>query len=414
MKILLKAVRITDVKSPHHNTSKDLLIENGIIQTIATSIDAKDATVIAIPQLHVSQGWVDFKSGFNDPGTDEGGGIRTGLDQAAVGGFTHVGVLPTDHPPTDTRSAIEYKTSITQDHAVKMHPTGAVSKGRKGQSLAEMADMCEAGTRWFSDNLPLNSRLSVQALLYARDLNSRIIFTSHSMDFSNAFQVNEGVASTLTGLPGHPAFDEKSQVMKIAEIARFTGAVVHISGISSRESLPVIVSAKNDGLALTCDVHLMNLCFNEERTLHFDTRFKVMPVLRTEEDRTALVAALKNGVIDAVVCDHQAVIIDAKRVPFDEADFGTLQLQTAYAALKKYSGMNSDFIVELLSVRNRTTFNIPLRPVAVDVAADLTLYLSEEDTPIDSIPRHLSPFSNDRLKGKAVGIIRGNQCILNQ
>jgi dihydroorotase len=414
MKILLKAVRITDVKSPHNNTSKDLLIENGVIKTIATSIDAADATVVSIPQLHVSQGWVDFKCGFNDPGSDEGGGILAGLDHAALGGFTHVGVLPTDHPATETRSAIEYKLSITQHHAVQLHPIGSVSKGRKGQSLAEMADMHEAGTSWYSDNLPLSTRLSVQALLYARDLNSRIIFTSQSTDFSKAFQVNEGAASTLTGLPGHPAFDEKIQVLKLVEMAKYTGVPVHISGISSHESLPIIASAKNEGIDLSCDVHLMNLCFSEERTLDFDTCFKVSPVIRSEEDRTSLVAALKNGIIDAVVSDHQAVVIDAKRVPFDEADFGALQLQTAYSALKKYSGLTSDQVVEWLSVHNRKAFHLPMRPIDVDVPADLTLYLTDEKVTTDALPQHLSPFFNDQLTGKAVGIIRGNQFMLNQ
>lgn len=414
MKILLKAVRITDVKSPHNNTSKDLLIENGVIKTIATSIDAADATVVSIPQLHVSQGWVDFKSGFNDPGSDEGGGILTGLDHAALGGFTHVGVLPTDQPTTETRSTIDYKLSKSQHHAVQLHPLGSISKSRKGESLSEMADMHEAGTRWFSDNLPLSTALSVKALLYTHDLNARIIFSSLSKDFNGAFQVNEGVSSTLTGLPGHPAFDEKIQVMKVVEMARYTGSPVHISGISSRESLPIIETAKKEGLELSCDVHLMNLCFNEESTLDFDTCFKVMPVLRTEEDRSALVNALKNGVIDAIVSDHQAVILDSKRVPFDEADFGCLQLQTAFAALKKYSGLSSDQVVEWLSVRNRATFQIPMRPIDIDVAADLTLYLTEEKTPTESLPKYLSPFVNDQLTGRAVGIIRGNQFILNQ
>jgi dihydroorotase len=127
-----------------------------------------------------------------------------------------------------------------------------------------------------------------------------------------------------------------------------------------------------------------------------------------------LVNALKNGVIDAIVSDHQAVILDSKRVPFDEADFGCLQLQTAFAALKKYSGLSSDQVVEWLSVRNRATFQIPMRPIDIDVAADLTLYLTEEKTPTESLPKYLSPFVNDQLTGRAVGIIRGNQFILNQ
>lgn len=414
MKILLKAVRITDIKSPHHNSSKDILIEHGAIQKIATSIDPSDATVIAIPQLHVSQGWVDFKCRFNDPGSDEGGGIMAGLDAAAFGGFTHVGVLPSDHPVTDTRSGIEYKLRMASQHAVQLHPIGALSKGIKGQSLAEMADMREAGAHWFSDNQPNQNRLLIQALLYSRDIYARVIVSTHSTDYSTAAQVHEGMASTFTGLTGHPSFDEKIQVLKAIEIAKYTEVPVHISGISTRECLPIIAAAKNEGIRISCDVHLMNLCCTEEHVMNFDTRFKVQPVLRTEEDRIALVQALRSGVIDAVVSDHHAVIVDQKRVPFDEAEFGSIQLPTAFSALKKFTGLSSDQVVELLSVRNRVTFDIEMNPIDLNSRADLTLYLPNEilETTLP-FSKELSPFMEHALEGKAVGIIHGQRCILN-
>jgi len=414
MKILLKEVSITDVASPHNNTSKDLLIENGIIKTIAKSIQEPGATVLAIPELHVSQGWVDFKSGLKDPGFDEGGGILAGLDAAAKGGFTHIGVLPSDEPTTDMRSGIEYKLRVASHHAVKIHPIGAISKGRKGQSLAEMADMCEAGTRWFSDNRPLSMRLMVQALLYGKDLNARIAFPTYSREYSHFTHVNEGKASTLTGLLGHPSFDEKIEVMKAIETAKYTGVHIHLTGISALESLPLIATAKKEGVPLSCDVHLMNLCCSQERVLDFDTRFKTKPVLRAEEDRLALVAALKGGVIDAVVSDHQAVITDTKRVPFDEAESGTLQFQTAYGALRKYSGLTDKELIELLSVRNRTTFGIQMNPVDVHSVADLTLYQpNQSNIQAEEIPKELSPFAGSDLPGKIVGIIRGSQLVLN-
>lgn len=413
MKILLKAVRITDVGSPHNNTSKDLLIEDGCIKTIATSIDAPDATLISIPQLHVSQGWVDFKCGFNDPGNNESGGILTGLDAAAMGGFTHIGILPTDNPPTDTRSGIEYKLRLASNHAVQLHPIGAISKGLKGQSLAEMADMNAAGTHWFSDNQPLSTRLTMQALLYAKDFQARIILSAQSPDFYPLAQVNEGLASTLTGLTGHPSFDEKLQVIKAVEISNYTGTPVHITGISSRECLPIIASAKKQGIPISCDVHLMNLCFTEERVLDFDTKFKVSPVLRSEEDRTSLINAIKNGTIDAIVSDHQAVIVDSKKVPFDEADFGAFQFPSTFSALKKYTGLNNDQIVEQLSIKNRSAFNIPFHPIDVEAKADLTLYLPDEPLDTEFYPKELSPFTQDQLKGKSVGIIRGDHYILN-
>ncbi|NBU91717.1 MAG: hypothetical protein EBS17_02640 [Flavobacteriia bacterium] len=415
MKILLKAVRITDTQSPHHNTSKDLLIEEGHIKGIATSIDDPEATLISVPQLHVSQGWVDFKCGFNDPGSDEGGGLLKGLDDAAVGGFTHVGVLPDDQPATDSRSAVEYKFRTSSTHAVQIHPIGAISKGLHGKHLAEMADMKEAGTRWFSDNQALNARLYLQALQYSNDLNASIMIPAYSTDYQAVFQVNEGLASTRTGLPGHPSFDETLQVLQAIELAKYTGNPIHITGISCKESIPLIEQAKNAGVPLTCDVHAMNLCFTEERVLSFDTRFKVRPVLRSEEDRKNLILALKSGIIDAVVSDHHSVISDNKRVPFIEACFGALQLPSLYAGLTHFSGLGSDLIVELLSLRNRQTFGIPTHPIDARSFADLTLYLpnaSVNDSPLAD--NALNPFATEPLIGKALGIIRGSNFILNQ
>ena len=137
-------------------------------------------------------------------------------------------------------------------------------------------------------------------------------------------------------------------------------------------------------------------------------------MLRSEDDRIALVQALRSGVIDAVVSDHHAVIVDQKRVPFDEAEFGAIQLPTAFSALKNFTGLNSDQIVELLSVRNRATFGIDMNPIDLNSRADLTLYLPDELLqPSMPFSQELSPFMEHPLEGKAVGIIHGQRCILN-
>lgn len=415
MKILLKAVRITDPQSPHFRTSKDILIENGVISKIATSLVDQDAETISIPQLNVSQGWVDFKASFKDPGSDESGGILKGLDEAAKGGFTHVGVLPTDEPTADHRAIIDYKIKASHHHAVQLHPIGAVTHKRKGLILAELADMAEAGVCWFSDDQSLSTRMLHTALLYSKDFNGKIMVQVYSQHFSSAFQVNEGKASTLTGLTGHPEVDERIEIIKAIELAKYTQRPLHISGVSAASSLALIEDARKDNVTITCDVHIMNLCFTEENTIDFDTRFKVLPVLRSEEDRKALVHALKNKTIDAVVTDHRNVIVDHKDTTFDEADYGTIQFPTAYAALVKHTALNSDQVAEILSVQNRMTFGIQTHPVDVGNLADLTLYTSDKEMVWNSdFPITLSPFHNTPLEGNVCGIIRGNQWIINQ
>jgi len=415
MKILLKAVRISDPQSRHYRTSKDILIENGIIHKIATSLVDPDAETISIPQLNVSQGWVDFKASFKDPGSDESGGIQKGLDEAAKGGFTHVGVLPTDDPTADHRVIIDYKINASLHHVVQLHPIGAVTHNRNGLVLAELADMAEGGVRWFSDDKSLSSNMMHKALLYTKDFQGKIIVQVYSHQFSSEFQVNEGKASTLTGLSGHPEVDERIEIFRAIELAKYTKRPLHISGISAASSLPLIENARKENVAITCDVHLMNLCFTEENTLDFDTRYKLLPVLRSEEDRKALVQALKNKTIDAVVTDHRNMIADLKDTTFDDAHFGTIQFPTAYAALGKFTELNSDQIVELLSIQNRITFGVKPHPVDVGNIADLTLYTTEKEMIWTSeFSKALSPFRNTHLEGNICGIVRGNQWIINQ
>jgi len=416
MKILLKSARITDVESPHNNTSKDILISNGRIENIATSITDSDAMPLSIPELHVSQGWVDFKSAFFDPGFEERGGLTQGLDDAALGGFTHVGVLPSDHPSTDTKLAIEYKRRMADGHCVQLHPIGAITKQQKGTELADLFEMFQAGATWFSDDQhPINEGILTRALLYSRDFCGKIMFTPRSTNFVLDAQVNEGMGSTRTGLKGDPSLDERLQVIKAIEIATYTQCALHITGISSKESITPIQQAKAAGLPITCDVHLMNLCFTEQEILDFDTRFKVLPVLRAASDRVALIQALAHGVIDGVVTDHRPYVLDDKQVAFDEAAFGAPQLLTAYAALLKNTGLSSDQLVEQLSIKNRTLFGIPSNPIQIGAVADLTCYSPTLSWELDSSSRDkaCNPFAGKTLNGRAIGIINKGIVMLN-
>lgn len=417
MKILLKSARITDVDSPHNNTSKDILISNGKIENIATSINDPEALLLNIPTLHVSQGWVDYKAALYDPGIEERGGITKGLDDAALGGFTHLGVLPSDSPATDNKTAIEYKLKMATGHCVEIHPIGSISKNQTGKELSEMFEMHLAGTFWFTDDQhPINEGVLTRALLYSRDFNGRIIVNPRSNNFTYEAQVNEGIGSTLTGLKGDLALDERLQVIKAIEIASYTQSAVHLSGISSKESLAPIQAAKKASLSVTCDVHVMNLCFTEQQILDFDTRFKVLPVLRTEVDRLALIDALNQGIIDGVVTDHRAYVLDDKQVAFNESLFGAHQLQTAYAAMLKHTSLSSDVLVEILSIKNRSLFGIASNPIQIGSTADLTCYLPNLQWEVDNSSQSdaCNPFAGDMLIGRPIGIINNGIAMLNE
>jgi dihydroorotase len=371
---------------------------------------------LSIPELHVSQGWVDFKAAFFDPGFEERGGLSQGLDDAALGGFTHVGVLPSDHPSTDNKLAIEYKRRMADGHCVQLHPIGAITKQQKGTELADLFEMFQAGAGWFSDDQhQINEGILTRALLYSRDFCCKVMFSPRSTNFVLDAQVNEGMGSTRTGLKGDPSLDERLQVIKAIEIASYTKSALHISGISSKESIAPIQQAKAAGLPITCDVHVMNLCFTEQQILDFDTRFKVLPVLRAEEDRNTLIQALSQGVIDGIVTDHRPFVLDDKQVAFDEAAFGAPQLLTAYAALLKNTGLSSDVLVEQLSIKNRTLFGIASNPIQIGATADLTCYTPNQSWNLESTSRDkaCNPFAGKTLHGRAIGIINKGIIMLN-
>jgi dihydroorotase len=160
----------------------------------------------------------------------------------------------------------------------------------------------------------------------------------------------------------------------------------------------------------------MNLCFTEQQILDFDTRFKVLPVLRAEEDRLALIKALSQGIIDGIVTDHRPFVLDDKQVAFDEAEFGAPQLLTAYAALLKNTGLSSDLLVEQLSIKNRALFGIASNPIQIGAAADLTCYTPNLAWELNASSRDkaCNPFAGETLHGRAIGIINKGIVMLNQ
>ncbi|MDX1653256.1 MAG: dihydroorotase [Brumimicrobium sp.] len=420
MKILLKEATIQDSSSSHFNQKRDILIENGRIKSIAKDISAEDTKTISSPDLRVSQSWVDLKANFCDPGHEYKEDILSGLSAAADGGFGHVHIVPSTDPVVDGKGQIKYLLSAAAGNIVQLHPIGAITKGLKGESLAEMYDMFGQGVRFFSDDKnTLNAGITYRALLYIKNFGGRLVVFPQNNSMNINGQVNEGLASVKTGLKALPSVSEQIQLQRDISLLEYTNSKIHVNGISCAESVELIRKAKQKGLDITCDVHAHQLLFTEEDVLGFDSNFKVYPPYRTADDRIALWKGLRDGTIDVIVSNHQPQGTEEKELEFDHAEFGNISLQTCFSSLIDYSSSDLQLIVDKFSIAARKLAELGNKTsIEEGNKADITLFdpsiswTFTEDRILSKSKN--SPFLNKSFQGASIGLIKNGEILMRK
>lgn len=416
MNVLIKSATIVDSKSEFHNETVDVLIEKGRISKISKRIsNPNNYKEIKLDNLHLSQGWFDSSVSFGEPGYEERETIDNGLKTAAQSGFTAVALNANANPVIDSYADITFVRAKAQNKATSLYPIGALTKASEGVDLAEIYDMNTAGAVAFYDyQKPIsNPNLMKIALQYASNFDGLVCSFPQESKISGLGVVNEHINSTRLGLKGNPALAEELQVARDLFLLEYTEGKLHIPTISTAKSVALIREAKAKKLNVTCSVAIHNLVLTDDKLEGFDTRYKVLPPLRTQTDCDALIEGLKDGTIDMVTTDHNPIDIEDKKVEFDHAKYGTIGLESAFGALQTV--FTTKKTISLLT-QGKSRFGVTETTINVGEVADLSLFnpdetyeFSKED--ISSKSKN-SAFLGLTLKGKTYGIITNNKIVL--
>jgi dihydroorotase len=331
--LLIKNGRVLD-PATKTDASLDILLDAEKIKEVAPAgkfSGVPNTEVFDAAGLVVAPGFIDLHAHLREPGQESSETIETGARAAARGGFTAVCCMPNTKPVNDNASVTRFILDRAKAAAsVRVWPIGAASAGSKGESIAEIAAMKQAGVVAVSDDgKPIaTARLARQVMEYCRSLDLPVIEHAEDVSLAAGAVMREGVTSARLGLSGMPAAAESVCVARDVQLAELTGARLHIAHLSAKASLEQVRWAKQHGLRVTCEVTPHHFTLIDE-DVHYDSRFKMNPPLAAREDREALLAGLAAGAVDAIATDHAPHEPALKDVEFDGAPFGILGFETA-------------------------------------------------------------------------------------
>ena len=413
--ILLKNGRLID---PANQVDKkaSLLVEKGEIRAIFTSrqkapVLPKKIVTYDLQGKWIVPGLIDMHVHLREPGEEYKETIESGTRAAAAGGFTAVACMPNTIPVNDSQSVTRLILEKAENASARVYPVGAISKGSRGEALAEFGEMKQAGAVAVTDDgRPVtDSQLMRRALEYASNYNLMVISHSEDNSLSRNGAMNEGFTSTSLGLRGIPHIAEEIMVYRDLALAEYTGCPVHLAHISTRESLNLIRQAKLKGVPVTAETAPHYFSLTEDAVSDYDTNAKMNPPLRTGMDKEAVIAAIIDGTIDAIATDHAPHSILEKDLEFDQAANGIIGLETSVPlalALVRQGFITEARLVELLSVNPAKILKVKGGSLSIGAAADLTVIdpdcrFSLQETDFVSKSKN-SPFIGVELQGRAL------------
>jgi dihydroorotase len=359
----------------------DILVRGGEIAAIGPDLEAPDgAETLDAAGLHAFPAFVDPHVHLRTPGREDEEDVDSGSRAAAAGGYCQIIAMPNTDPVVDGASILQSLRERAREEA--RVPTGfmaAVTRGQRGEQLTEMAELMDAGAVGFTDDgLPVrDAGVLRQALQYQRLAGGTIALHEEDPSLSGTGAMHEGAVSALLGVAGIPAISESTMIQRDCAIAGFEHGRLHIQHLSARESIAAVEQAKQACVKVTCEVTPHHLCLTDEAVRSLDaSRFKMNPPLRSDEDRLALIEALRSGAIDCVATDHAPHAREEKEQPFEVAPMGVTGLETAFAALHTHLVLPG--VLSLATLVERMTsgtepFGLRVPRLATGVRADVCL-----------------------------------------
>ncbi|OGC91025.1 MAG: dihydroorotase [candidate division Zixibacteria bacterium RBG_16_53_22] len=371
--------------------------------------------------LYLCPGFIDMHVHLREPGREDEETIQSGAEAAVAGGFTAVACMPNTEPALDSAEGIKFVIERARAARARVYPVGAITVGRKGETLAPMLEMADTGAVAFSDDGSglQNGHLMRRALEYLRAIDLPIISHCEYSDLASGGVMNESFTSTVLGMKGIPPIAEELMVARDIMLAEYTGGRVHIAHVSTCGSVELIRRAKRARVRVTAEATPHHFTLTDELIRSFNTNLKVNPPLRTRKDVDAIKKGLKEGIIDVIATDHAPHSIEEKEMEFDYAPCGMIGLETAIGLvvteLIKKRILSWPEAVAKMTVNPARILNLPGGTFEVGAPADFTVIdptlewvVSKDD--FRSLSKN-SPFIGRKLTGRAVMTIVGGEIV---
>jgi dihydroorotase len=419
MNILIKNGTVID---PANKVDEklDLLVADGKIAKLGKpgSLHADGAQVIDASGRLVVPGLIDMHVHLREPGFEYKETIATGTAAAKAGGFTAVCCMPNTNPVNDNRSVTEFILSQAKNASAQVYPIGAITKGSKGEELAEMGELHAAGCFAVSDDgrPVMNASMMRRAMEYSKIFDMLIISHCEDTSLSGKGVMNEGLISTELGLRGIPRAAEDVMTARDLSLAELTKCRLHIAHVSTAGSVRMIRDAKARGVRVTAETCPHYFTLTDEAVRGYNTMAKMNPPLRTPEDVAAIKQGLKDGTLDVIVTDHAPHGMDEKSGEFDFAPFGIVGLETSLGLtlqLVQEGVLSLSVAIQKLTTNPASVMKLSKGTLSIGAAADITIIDPDLAWTVDASQfkskSKNTPFNGWKLKGKAVQTIVGRK-----